>query len=98
MLVPKQHRTKLAALTQAEWEEFSKLIVDVQRELGELFQTSSFNIGINEGKDSGRSVKHLHWQVLPRHQKNHTVVGVMADIEVITMPPLELKKLLSKKK
>jgi diadenosine tetraphosphate (Ap4A) HIT family hydrolase len=96
MLLPKKHKVKLAALQPEEWSEFAQALVEVQKVLGDMFTTTSFNIGLNEGKHSGRSVSHLHWQIIPRHKKNLTVVGVLADIYVITMSSQELKKKLSK--
>jgi diadenosine tetraphosphate (Ap4A) HIT family hydrolase len=51
---------------------------------------------LNEGKASGRSVSHLHWQIIPRWFKNPNAVGVFADIHVVTMSPFELKEILKK--
>jgi ATP adenylyltransferase len=96
MLVPKKHKTKLSQLSEFEWIEFSKAIVEVQMVLKNYFKTESFNIGINEGKASGRSVSHLHWQIIPRWFKNPNAVGVFADIHVVTMSPFELKEILKK--
>jgi len=97
MLVPKRHRVALARLSEGEWNEFPRALIDVEHVLGELFRTRSFNVGINVGKNSGRSITHLHWQIIPRQKKNHSVVGILADIEVITLAPATLKKRLSKK-
>lgn len=96
MVVPKAHKISLDELSQKEWVEFPQALLETQKALEEMFTTSSFNIGINLGKESGQSVSHLHWQVIPRKKKNHTVVGVLADIQVITLSPEELKKKLSK--
>lgn len=96
MLIPKRHVTKIADLTEVEWREFPTVLNEVQAVLQDLFSTDSFNIGINEGEESGRSVPHLHWQVIPRKKRNFTVVGVLADIQIITVSPTELKERLSK--
>jgi len=96
MIIPKQHKTAISKLSVDEWQEFLNVLSAVQKELKEMFQTDSFNIGINEGPDSGASIDHLHWQIIPRHRKNHTAVSVLADIQVITLSSDELKKLLSK--
>lgn len=97
MVVPKAHKTKLAELSADEWDEFSKVIVAVQAALTAAFATDSFNIALNEGADSGRSIAHLHWQIIPRWHKNHTAVGIFADIHVVTMSPDDLKERFSKK-
>jgi ATP adenylyltransferase len=96
MIVPKRHLTKLSQLSEEEWQEYAKVIVSVQKALTHHFDTDSFNVGLNEGKESGRSVAHLHWQVIPRKKTNYTAVGIFADIHVVTLPPDKLKKMLSK--
>jgi len=97
MLIPKSHVVSNSDLTEAEWSEFPKVLKEVETVLTKMFETESFNIGLNVGEESGRSVEHLHWQIIPRKRSNHTVVGVLADIQVITLSPDELKKRLSTK-
>lgn len=96
MLVLKRHVINTEELTSEEWGEFGTALVEVQSVLGKMFNTDSFNVGINLGPDSGQSVSHLHWQIIPRKRKNHTVVGVLADIHVVTLSPDKLKEQLSK--
>jgi len=98
MLVPKRHIEKIEEMLPEEWKEFSEALLRVKKVLEKKFETPSFNIGINIGNESGRSVAHLHWQIIPRKKKNHTVVGVLADIHVVETSPQELKKMLSKRK
>lgn len=98
MLVSKRHVVALEQLTRKEWEEFTTTLLEVKRVSGEVFGSDSFNVGINIGPDSGASVEHLHWQVIPRpRKKNLTVVGMLADIHVISMSADDLKRKLSKK-
>jgi len=96
MLVTKKHHENLDTLTMDEWSEFSKAVIEVQATLQKMFKTKSFNIGINIGEDSGGSVLHVHWQIIPRRKKNHSVVSTLADIQVITLSFDELKIKLSK--
>lgn len=96
MLVPRDHKTKISQITHNQWQEFPATLNKVQAALTELFDTESFNIGLNEGEHSGGSVEHLHWQIIPRKRMNHTAIGVLADIQVITVSAEKLKKMLSK--
>lgn len=96
MLVTKNHHEVFETLSADEWEEFAKALIEVKAALSEMFETESFNIGLNMGEDSGRSLSHLHWQIIPRKRKNHSVVSVLADIQVITLSSRELKEKLSK--
>lgn len=70
----------------------------VQAELSAHFTTDSYNIAINEGEYSGRSIPHLHWQIIPRWKKIYSAIDVFADIHVVTLAPAELKEMLSKRK
>jgi len=96
MLVPKQHHEDLDTLSEVEWIEFSKAVLEIQKVLSVMFNTESFNIGINIGKDSGRSLPHLHWQIIPRSTRRQTVLDVLGDLHVITVSSQELKERLSK--
>lgn len=98
MIVPKEHKISLSELSSEEWDELPKALLSVKKVLAKKFSTNSFNVGINIGEESGRSVEHIHWQIIPRKKKNYTVVGVLADIQVITISPKELQEMLSKKK
>lgn len=98
MIVPKKHSISLSELSLKEWGEFPQVLLSVKKVLSKKFSTKSFNIGINIGEESGRSIDHLHWQIIPRKKKRYTVVSVLADIQVITISPQELQEMLSKKK
>jgi ATP adenylyltransferase len=95
MLVTKKHHEVFETLSKDEWEEFYTALIEIKSTLSVMFETESFNIGLNLGEDSGRSLPHLHWQIIPRKRKNHSVVSVLADIQVITLSPEELKSDLS---
>lgn len=75
MLVPKKHHETLETINQDEWGEFSEALLEVKKVLQKMFKTESFNIGINIGEESGASIAHLHWQIIPRKRKNYTVVS-----------------------
>ncbi len=69
MLVSKKHHDNLDTLSMEEWQEFTQALIDVKGVLGKMFKTESFSVGINIGKDSGGSVAHIHWQIIPRKKK-----------------------------
>lgn len=94
MLVSKRHVEDLSELNEVEWDEFRVKLEESRRVLSKLLQTNSFNIGINIGSDSGSSVRHLHWQVVPRLKKQpvNGFAGLIAGIQTIRFSPEELKE------
>ncbi len=94
MIVLKRHVEDTSELTDHEWQELQTKIEESKTILSKIFETNSFNIGFNIGPDSGSSVKHLHWQVIPR-TKNQPVngfAGFIADIHTLRASPEELKQ------
>lgn len=94
MIVPARHIEKIEDLNEEEWQEFGTVLANTQKILGEIFKTDSFNIGLNLGPESGSSIPHLHWQVVPRKFKNITVINTFADLYVVAITPEETKRLI----
>ncbi len=93
MLIPRRHVENTDDLTQEEWDDFSKVLKNTKDALGKLFDTTSFNIALNLGENSGASIEHLHWQILPRPKKfNPNVLTVVNDFHFVTMDAKELKE------
>ncbi|MFO7807251.1 MAG: HIT domain-containing protein [Candidatus Moraniibacteriota bacterium] len=102
MVVPVRHIEDLADISEEEWKSFGKTLSKTKEVLGDIFETDSFNVGLNIGEESGASIAHLHWQVIPRKFKNITVMNTFADLYIVKTPPEETKRLIeeyfSKKK
>lgn len=94
MLVLKRHVEDTSELNKNEWVELQEKIEQTKTILSKIFDTKSFNIGFNIGPDSGSSVKHLHWQIIPRvnHQPINGFAGFIAGIQNVRMSPEELKE------
>ncbi len=69
MIIPKRHVERTDKLSQKEWAEFSDMLLKSQHLLSQLFATKSFNIMMQVGPNSGASIKHLHWMIIPRPKK-----------------------------
>ncbi len=91
MIVPKRHVTHTDKLNKEEWDEFSRVLVATQTLLTELFHTKSFNIMLQLGLNSGSSIRHLHWMIIPRPKKQK-VSGwnVFNDFYFVTLSYKEL--------
>lgn len=92
MIVPKRHVENIDDLNREEREEFYAVLIKTKKILGKLFKTKSFNVSLNLGENSGGSIKHLHWQIIPRARKeNPNSINIFSDIYVITVSPEDLK-------
>lgn len=96
MIVPKRHLERVEDINEDEWKDFGDTLKRTQKVLGKIFKTKSFNVGLNVGIESGASIPHLHWQVIPRKFKNITVANTFADLYVVAVPPETTKKLIDK--
>ncbi len=92
MIVPKRHIETLEEITDAEWKNFSRVLVKTREILGNVFKTNSFNIGMNLGPESGASIAHIHWQIIPRSFKNITVMNTFADLHIVSVSPEETRR------
>ncbi len=92
MLIPNRHIETLEEITAIEWRHFSQLLVKTKKILEKVFKTESFNIGMNLGPESGASIAHIHWQIIPRTFKNITVMNTLADLYIVSISPEETRK------
>lgn len=60
LITPKQHVELPGELPPNWWSNMAELLAKVPK-LGE-----HYNISLNFGKDSGQTIKHLHFWVIPR--------------------------------
>lgn len=97
MVIPKRHVRDIGDLSKDEWLEFHEVLSKTIGRLGEIFDTKDFNVGVNIGMDAGGSIEHLHWQVIPRKKKISNATNIFADIQVITVLPEDLVKIIDGK-
>ncbi len=64
LIVPTHHHAHLSAFAeQAEVPELARMLT-AAAEVGRLFGTDGYRVVINEGRDGGQTVHHLHAHVL----------------------------------
>ena len=66
-IVPKRHVESLFELSAEEVAKAYTLMSQAKNKLNEHHHPDGYTIGVNEGDASGRSVKHLHIHLIPRH-------------------------------
>ncbi len=94
MIIPVRHIEKNEDVASEEWQEFGVVLTKTQKVLEKIFKTDSFNVGLNVGSESGASIPHLHWQVVPRKFKNIAAMNTFADLYIVAVTPEETKKMM----
>lgn len=91
MILPKRHVTHTDKLNAQEWAEFPKVLLATQKILGDLFKTKSFNIALNLGPNSGGTIRHIHWMIVPRPKKlNPAAFNVLHGFYLVQMDHKQL--------
>jgi diadenosine tetraphosphate (Ap4A) HIT family hydrolase len=68
LVIPKRHVGSFFETTQDEKFALLALLETAQKQLKKKFNPPSFNIGINDGKEAGQTVPHLHIHLIPRYE------------------------------
>lgn len=66
-IVPRRHVESFFELSPEEVTEAYELMREVKDALTRQHHPDGYTIGVNEGDASGRSVRHLHIHLIPRH-------------------------------
>ena len=66
LVIPKRVVPTLAELSQAEHDELWQTVREVQAIVLKAYSLRSTMIGVQDGRDAGQSVPHVHVHVLPR--------------------------------
>ncbi len=66
LIIPKRHVEKFVELTEEEIVDIFSSVKNVYDILIKAFKASAFNLLIQDGRDAGQSIDHLHLHVSPR--------------------------------
>ena len=70
LIIPKRHVGSFFETTQDEKLALLALLESAQKQLKRELNPPSFNIGINDGKEAGQTVPHLHIHLIPRYESD----------------------------
>jgi ATP adenylyltransferase len=84
MIVPYEHRSRLADLSSEALIEFSSLAARVEKVLTEVYRPEGINMGMNLGQCAGAGIiEHLHMHAVPRWTGDTSFMTVVGATRVI---------------
>jgi len=66
LVIPKRVVPKLSQLTNDEHDDLWRSVRTVQNALEDTLHAGGFNVAVQDGKEAGQSVSHVHVHILPR--------------------------------
>ncbi|MFX1454528.1 MAG: HIT domain-containing protein [Promethearchaeota archaeon] len=83
MIVTQKHLTKFLELTKKEIIHINRAIQGIQMLLDDLYSPKGYNIGINQGRDAGGSIEHLHFHIIPRYGSELGFIDIIGKTRVL---------------
>ncbi|MFO7658051.1 MAG: HIT family protein [Bacteroidales bacterium] len=68
LVIPKKHFDSIMQLSDNELNEFVAFCRSVTRILGNVFNTNSFDWTLQEKPETGQTIEHLHFHIIPRQK------------------------------
>ncbi len=94
ILFPLRHIEDLRALTEAELNDYAKILNTTLDVIEQVYSPTGVNFGCNMGLDAGASIAHLHFHVIPRFPRETGIADLIAGRRVLVENPLDtLRKL-----
>ena len=92
MIVTQRHITNFLELTKEELSHITRAIQGIQILLDDLYNPKGYNIGINQGKDAGGSIDHLHFHIIPRYGSELSFIDIVGKTRVLPEGLNDVKK------
>lgn len=67
MCVPNRHVLRYIDLTKEEVLHCSRIIQGLMMMLDDIYNPHGYNVGMNQGRNAGASIEHIHFHVVPRY-------------------------------
>ncbi|MHA2050731.1 MAG: HIT family protein [Promethearchaeota archaeon] len=96
MIVTRRHITKFLELTKEEMLHISRVIQGAQMLIDSLYNPKGYNIGLNQGRDAGGSIDHLHIHVVPRYGSELGFIDIVGKTRVLPEGLEAVKKKIEK--
>ena len=96
MIVTQRHLTRFLDLTKEEIIHINRAIQGIQMLLDELYSPKGYNIGLNQGRDAGGSIEHLHFHIIPRYGSELGFIDIVGKTRVLPEGLNSVKKKIEK--
>ncbi len=83
MVVPMRHVLKLIDLTKTELNHILRAIQGLQFLLDDLYSPHGYNMGVNQGRNAGGSIEHLHFHLVPRYGSELGYIDIVGKTRVV---------------
>ncbi len=83
MVIPSRHVESFNELTGRERNRIFKVSLNCQKMLRKLYSPTGFNVGYNEGKFSGASIKHIHVHIVPRYKGELGYIDIIGGTRIV---------------
>jgi ATP adenylyltransferase len=83
MVVPNRHVEDFINLTKEESQRIFRAIQGLEMMFNELYSPKGYNVGINQGKNAGGSIRHLHFHVVPRYGAELGYIDIVGKARVV---------------
>jgi ATP adenylyltransferase len=83
VIVTQRHITKFIDLTKKELLHISRTLQGVQLLIDDLYNPKGYNIGLNQGRDAGGSIEHLHFHIVPRFGSELGFIDIIGKTRVL---------------
>ena len=97
MVCLNRHIKKLIDLTKEEIVHIFRTIQGLQLLLDELYSPYGYNVGLNQGKNAGASIDHIHWHVVPRFPSELGYIDIVGKARIVVESLDSVKKKIDQK-
>ncbi len=97
MVCLNRHIKNFTDVTKKEIVHIFRTIQGLQLLLNELYSPHGYNIGLNQGKNAGASIDHIHWHVVPRFPSELGYIDIVGNTRVVVEGLDSVKKKIEEK-
>jgi len=83
MVCLSRHIKNLTDVTKEEIVHIFRAVQGLQLLLNELYSPHGYNIGLNQGKNAGASIDHIHWHVVPRFPSELGYIDIIGNARIV---------------
>lgn len=92
LVIPKNHVSRISMAEEGDLLALTKALKKVITGVEDALGVDNLNVFVNQGRDAGQLVPHLHYHIVPRHKGD----GVKFDVPQRKLSEEEFKDLVEK--